>query len=350
LGHNALYFPEPGWGSVSEVAFVPAEGLGGLPEALRSFDLGRFRGEEVPVKLHMGERGNKWYVEPRIVKLICDELSRAGAKPFLFDTLPCYEGGRDTKEKYLETAMMNGFGGLGYPIVIGNEGTSVEVGGHVFEVAEELYRSKEVVAISHAKGHTITALGAAIKNFGMGGLSDRSKRYIHDGGKPVIDGSKCDLCGTCEALCPSDEIYGERAIRVEGNWSIDYGACLGCGRCVRGCPRGALAYRVDDFNRLLALGAKACLMGKEVLCINVALKITKYCDCAVDALPIICEDVGVLISNDPVAIDAASVDLIEDRMGRSFRELFGVDAMDHIRFAEEVGLGRTEYRLIRAFR
>ncbi|MEM2530044.1 MAG: DUF362 domain-containing protein [Candidatus Bathyarchaeia archaeon] len=331
---------------MSEVVFVPAGELARLPDALRLFNLGRFRGETIPVKLHMGERGNKWYVEPGIVKLVCDELSRAGAKPFLFDTLPCYEGGRDTKEKYLETARMNGFWGLGHPIIIGNEGVNVELGGHSFEVAEELYRSKGVVAISHAKGHTITALGAAIKNLGMGGLSDRSKRYIHDGGKPVIDRSKCDLCGTCEALCPSDETYGEKAICIGEDWVIDYGACLGCGRCVRGCPREALSYKVDDFNRLLALGAKACLIGKEALYINVALKITKYCDCAVDALPIICEDIGILVSNDPVAIDAASVDLIEGRMGKSFKEVFGIDAMDHIRFAEEVGLGSAEYRLI----
>jgi len=334
-------------GPVSEVIFVPAGRMGGLSEALRAFDLKGFVGEEVPIKLHMGERGNKWYVDPGIVKSICDELSRAGAEPFLFDTLPCYEGGRDTKEKYLETARINGFGGLGYPIVIGNDGTNVELGGHAFEVAEELYRSKSIVGISHAKGHTITALGATIKNFGMGGLSNRSKGYIHDGGKPVIDRGECDLCGTCEGLCPSDETNGERALRVGEDWSIDYDACLGCGRCVRGCPRGALAYRVDDFNKLLALGAKACLVGKEALYINVALKITKYCDCAVNALPIICEDVGILISKDPVAVDAASVDLIEGGMGRPFREVFGVDAMDHIRFAERIGLGSTVYELIR---
>jgi len=331
---------------VSEVAFIPADRIEALPRALRAFGLERFRGEDLPVKLHMGERGNRWYVSPRIVKSICDELSRAGARPFLFDTLPCYEGGRDTKEKYLETAIMNGFGGLGYPIVIGNDGVNVEAGGHSFEVAEELYRSKSAVGVSHAKGHVITALGATIKNFGMGGLSNRSKGYIHDGGKPVVDRGRCDLCGTCEALCPSEGAHGERALRVRGDWSIDYGACLGCGRCVRGCPRGALSYRAGDFNLLLALGAKACLMGKEGLYVNVALKITKYCDCAVDALPIICEDVGILISNDPVAIDAASVDLMEGKMGRSFAEIFGVDARAHLRFAEGLGLGSLDYELI----
>lgn len=332
---------------MSKVAFIPKEKIGKLPEAMASFGLERFRGKEVLVKLHMGEKGNKWYVDPAIVKTVCDELKKVNAKPFLFDTIPAYRGGRDTKEKYLQTAKSHGFDKVGCPIIIGNEGPYVSIDGKKFEVAKELFNSKFIVAISHVKGHPIPGMGAAIKNFGMGGLSNSSKSFIHDGGKPVLKKEKCQLCGTCEKVCISGHIYGKKAIKVSDDWCVNYSCCLGCGHCVKECPYGALSYRIDDFNLLLAMGAKACVQNKNLLYINVALKITKFCDCGSNSLPIISDDVGILVSNDPVSIDAASADLVEKKMGKTFKEIWGTDAMDQVRCAEKIGMGSAKYELIK---
>lgn len=332
---------------MSKVIFLPKDGLKKLPDAMKEFNLERFQNKQVLVKLHMGERGNKWFVDPNIVKIVCDELKKINARPFLFDTLPAYKGGRDTKEKYLETAKMHGFADIGYPIVIGNDGTDVKVDGHSFEVAKELYDSKYVVSIAHVKGHSIPGVGAAIKNFGMGGLSKKSKDYIHDGGKPVWNKKKCQLCGNCEDVCTAEHMFGRKAIEVGDEWKINYDYCLGCGRCVRACPYEALVYKIDDFNRLLALGAKAATQGKKMLYINIALKITKFCDCSPNSLPIISDDVGIFVSEDPVAIDTASIDMVEKTMKKSFKEVQGVDAMEHVRFAEKIGMGTTKYELIK---
>jgi hypothetical protein len=91
------------------------------------------------------------------------------------------------------------------------------------------------------------------------------------------------------------------------------------------------------FDEILSLGAKACVTGKNVIYMNVLMDITKECDCVNNALPIICKDVGFLFSDDMVAIDAASVDLIKKNSGAS--KVFEKDPWKHIKFAEKIGLG-----------
>jgi ferredoxin len=51
----------------------------------------------------------------------------------------------------------------------------------------------------------------------------------------VIDRGRCDLCGTCIAVCP------ENALEIETALAVDPSACTGCNRCVTVCPFGALS-------------------------------------------------------------------------------------------------------------
>jgi len=285
---------------MSKVIFLTKNDLKKLPEAVKKFGLGKFRGKNVLVKLHMGERGNKWYVKPEYVKIVVDELKKINGKPFLFDTIALYPGGRDSKEKYAEVAKEHGFDRLGCEVVIGDEGKDVKMEeediAFGYEVAKELYKTKDVIAISHGKGHLLTGFGGAIKNFGMGGVSKKCKLEMHS-----------------ESVKKKFLSLGRTKI---------------------------------NFNHILAFGAKACLEKKNVIYINFLLDITKNCDCDSNALPIICEDIGVLVSDDPVAIDTASIDLIEKHMGKSFKDIRDVDAMEHIRFAEKIGMGSTKYELV----
>jgi ferredoxin len=55
-----------------------------------------------------------------------------------------------------------------------------------------------------------------------------------------IDGSRCDVCGTCIAVCPAN------ALMIEFKLSADAAACVSCGRCVKVCPFGALELDVDS--------------------------------------------------------------------------------------------------------
>jgi len=253
-----------------------------------------------------------------------------------------YNSLRKLKSGYQKVARLHGFheSNIGCPVVIGDKGTFKTVEGRRFEVANEILKSTHIVAISHVKGHIQAGFGGAIKNFGMGGVTKESKREIHRGSEPIYDRSKCILCGRCAEVCPFN------AIKVKDKWYWNSRACLGCGKCVNSCPTGALRYRDADLQFLLALSAKACLEGKKVLYINQLKNIARACDCDPYAGPIICPDIGYLVSDDIVAVDKASLDLIRREKGRIFEKINKVDPEKQVRFAHSIGLGEIKYTMV----
>ena len=282
---------------MSRVYFVKKEGLDRVGGILKKLVQEDFAGQDVLLKLHFGERGNKWYIKPEFVKIVADELKSIGAKPFLFETVILYGGQRNTREKHERLAGEHGFDKIGCPVVIGDKGSIVplrEEGIEFrFEVAEELHRAKSIVSIVHAKGSAQTGFAGTIKNLGMGGVSKACKLAMHT----------ASLRSTVATL-------GRRPV---------------------------------SFNKVLAMGAKACLLGKNLVCLHVLLDITKECDCRRNALPIICGDLGYLLSRDPVAIEAASIDMILENAGPA---AFKRDPWEQVDFAEKIGLGSRRYELV----
>lgn len=329
--------------------------------AMNSFGLKDFASKDVLVKLHMGERGNKFYLKPPVIKQFVDALLAIGARPFLFDTAVKYEGGRNTPEKYMATAKEHGFCELGCPVVIGNDGHSVPVDmrgttdmpEYAFEVADELRDAEFVLSVAHGKGHMMSGFGGSVKAFGMGGVSKESKGFIHAAGAPVLSNAEaCRLCGVCMEGCPMKAITVVKS-GAKAGWSIDYGKCFGCQRCVKTCPQKALVWKGEQFDLMLAAGATACFTEsernkkKKAVFVNVLVDIAKRCDCASDAGPVISPDVGVVVSDDPVAADAASIDLLEKAMGRTLESVQSVDPRAHVRYAAKLGMGRMEYDMVR---
>jgi len=304
-----------------------------LPKALDTLNINDFSNHMVPIKLHMGELGNTYFIPPSFVKLVIDKLKKVGAEPYLYDTTVAYNAPRSTIYGYHMVAHKHGFfkEKTGCDVVIGDKGTEVNEGGYSFEVAREIYESSHIVVISHAKGHVLTGFGGAIKNLGMGGVTRRMKRIIHDWGMPRYCSEECDLCGICAEVCPP------HAIIVDSDWRFDNLACVGCGKCVSICPRDALRYRVMDLQKGLSLAAKACIWGKKAIYINAIVNITRSCDCETNPGPIICPDIGYLVSVDPAAIDRASLDLIEGVKPGIFEETHKVDPYKQVEYAQKLG-------------
>ena len=303
--------------------------------ALDLLGISDFSGARVPIKLHMGEPGNRYFISPSFVKLVVQKLKDIGAEPFLFDTTVAYPGPRSTREGYERAAYQHGFRKdiIGCEVIIGEEGVEVVEGGHTFEVARDIYESTHLVVLSHVKGHIQAGFGGAIKNLGMGGVTRESKQMIHFMSLPRHLAEKCNLCGTCAEACDF------QAITVDSEWRrVD---CPGCGKCVSVCPNGALSYEVMDLQRGLALAAKACTRGKRVLYINTLINITRNCDCDPNPDPIICPDIGYLASSELAAIDKASLELIDKAEPGIFEKVNAVDPSKQVRYAQEIGLPTT---------
>jgi uncharacterized Fe-S center protein len=315
-----------------------------LPEALMIYPLHGFAGKKVPVKLHMGEKGNPYFLKPKDVKCVVDKLKKVDAKPYLFDTTVAYHGSRHTKTSYQNQVKLHGFteNNIGCGVVIDDSGVSTMVEGRSYEVADHLHDATHIFALTHVKGHIQTGIGGAIKNFGMGGVTKETKIKIHDASYPIYQKDACTYCGICAETCPF------HAITVNGDsWNYDEKACFGCGACVDTCPSQALKYQDADLQFLLACAAKACVQGKTVIYLNELKRIAKGCDCDPNAGPIICPDIGYVVSNDPVAIDKATLDLINDVSPNVFEKTNRIDPMKQIKYGEEIGLGSSSYRLIR---
>lgn len=326
------------------------------------------RGGSVAIKLHMGELGNITYIRPIFATRVADLVKRAGGKPFVTDTTTLYQAERGTPEKYLATAAANGFveQSIGAPIVIadeGNGGISVPLESRVegchleaAKVAPRIYHADSLVVLSHFKGHDLTGFGGAIKNLGMGCVTKETKRAQHAVNAPVLDESLCDGCGNCVDVCRAQALT-----LVEGKPVRNEEACINCSDCLFNCPTGALRWPEGAKERLqvyLAHVASAVLKNfrGRVGFINFVQDVTPHCDCASPSGRPIVQDVGILASSDPVAIDKASLDLVDrapvilSSLSASPPDLLGkmhhTDSLVQLRTGQKLGLGNLEYRLI----
>lgn len=327
------------------------------------------KGGSVAVKLHMGEVGNVTYIRPSFVRRAVDLVKKAGGSPFVTDTTALYPGGRETEEKYLSTAAYNGFveAGLGAPVVIadgdGYEGVTFPlervIGGcdiNEVEIARKIDDASFLLVLSHVKGHMMSGLGGAIKNLAMGCVTKKSKSEQHVPTNPLLDDSKCNGCGDCVEICPVEAIT-----LVDGKHRRNEERCFHCSSCLFNCPSNALFWKDkarEEFQVCLAHAASAVFQRFKgrIGFINFVQDITLHCDCAAPSGKAIVPDIGILASLDPVAIDKASMDLIDQSsviLSRKhvtppdiFGKIHNIDSMIHINMAHRLGMGDTGYKLV----
>ena len=313
-----------------------------LPRAMHLCGLENFAGQSVPVKLHMGEPGNPYILRPELARVVVEAVQSVGGSPFLTDTTVAYPGERSHKKGYERVAQRHGFTPerVGCPAVIDDEGVRVVEAGITLEVAVHMHAARCMVVLSHVKGHIQAGFGGAIKNLGMGGVTRASKRRIHHMAVPVHDAALCTLCGECAKVCPVG------AISVDTEWRIDRAECEGCGKCVMVCAPQALKVEVMSLAEGLAISARACTRDKTVVYVNSLHEIAEGCDCDPNPGPIVCPDIGYLVGTDAAAVDAASLDLIDEIRPGVFKERTRVDPRPQVSYAVRYGMN-AEYVLDR---
>jgi len=321
----------------------------------------RFKENDVTaVKVHVGEGDNNTYVKASYIKGLVDELVELKTKPFVTDTTTLYVGRRHNAIDHAILAAEHGFSmdGLGVPFIVpdglfGTSETKVKVNGRICQevyIASDIMKSQSMLSVAHVTGHVAAGLGATLKTLGMGCASKRGKMTQHAALAFNI-GDDCTRCGVCFDHCPADAITLDDVMA-----HIDQDKCIGCAECMAMCRFGAVqcdwGQETDVLQKSMAEHALGTLKGKEnrAIFFNFLLSVTKDCDCfGTPNMRRMIDDIGIIASADPVAVDKAALDLMENKAGRKLGAMIGnnkLDAFCQIEHAERIGLGSCDYELI----
>ncbi len=311
----------------------------------------------VAVKTHFGEGKKTGHVPPLYLKMLGDLVREMKGSPFLTETQTLYKGNRTDAVSHLNHAQAQGYGyeRTGMPIIMadglyGDEEVEVPVAGKIYssvKLASGIAKASSLVMVSHFTGHLAAGFGCALKNMGMGCSSRRGKMIQHSTAKPRIKAKACTKCGLCVRWCPADAITMEEKSAV-----INSVKCIGCGQCLAVCRFDAVAYNwgatYEDLQKKVVEHAWGVARGKEkkMICINFLTRISKDCDC-MDVYEQIVPDIGIVVSHDPVAADAASLDLVEKSAGRKLSDIaYDIPYRFQVEYAREIGFGNPDYELV----
>lgn len=328
-------------------------------------------GDLTAIKLHFGERGGHAYIRPPFIGRIVEQIKGCGGQPFLTDSSTLYPGERKNAVMALNCAVANGFAYavVGAPLIMcdglrGQAAQRVAIDGEILkevDIGQEILEADSLIVVSHFKGHELTGFGGALKNLGMGCASRAGKLQQHGNLAPQVDAQECIGCATCLRACSHQAIALHR-----GRAYIDPQRCVGCARCISLCPVRAIQVQWTRQSALvmrkMAEYAKGALHNKagKALFVNFVTQVSPRCDCYGHSDAAIVADQGLLVSSDPVAIDQASVDLVNRAPGLAgtalqqglaagddkFRALHpAIDWTVSLEHATRLGLGQRTYEL-----
>jgi len=268
-------------------------------------ELYRMVGKELPgkvaVKLHSGEAGNQNFLGPDFWKPVVETTGGT-----VVECNTAYNGQRNTTEKHRKLMEDHGWSKYFDVDLLDAEGPDLELsipGGRRIQknfVGKNIKKYDSMLVLSHFKGHPMGGYGGAIKQLSIGVASSFGKAYIHGAGDP------------------------------EKIWTADHDQFLES-------MADAAASIVDYFKGNLAY-------------INVMKNMSVDCDCCAKAEDPCMQDIGILSSDDPIAIDQACIDLIyaSNDPGRVhfLERVESRNGVHTIEAAAALHFGSREYELI----
>ncbi len=300
---------------------------------------------KVGIKLHFGEDGNHYHIRPDFLK----ELQRQTNATFV-ETNIIYPGRRQKTESHIALAKEHGFDYAPIDILDSEGEMPLEVSfSHINEawVGTHLNDYDTYIVCTHFKGHVMSGFGGAIKNISMGMASRSGKNAMHRSHYPQTTPENCISCGLCLESCAADAIT-LNPLRVHP------AECVGCGKCISACPQGCfrMADRKEEkelFMEKLSEYAKSVADNANMVYINFINNISKDCDCFGHPHDPFVHDIGIMASTDPVSIDKASLDMVNEaaKTQDAFLDVNNVSGNHQLDYSEQLGLGTQNYTLIR---
>lgn len=256
---------------------------------------------KIAIKLHSGEVGNQNFLKPDFWKPVIDYVGGT-----VVECNTAYDGGRNTTEKHMKTLHEHGWSKYFEVDLLDAEGPDLELtipNGKCIQknfVGKNIKDYNSMLVLSHFKGHPMGGYGGAIKQLSIGIASSMGKAYIHGVGD------------------------------TENFWNSDHDSFL------ESMADAALSV-IDYFKG-------------NIIYINVMKNMSVDCDCCAVAEDPCMQDIGILVSTDPIAIDQACLDLVyaADDPGRDhlIERIESQNGVHTIEAAAALGFGSREYELI----
>lgn len=263
--------------------------------------LGKDLTGNIAIKVHSGEKGNQNFLRPAFWKDIVDHVGGT-----IVECNTAYEGTRNTTERHVKLLKDHGWSDM-YPVdLLDAQGPDLVMeipGGKKIKknfVGKDIANYDSTLILSHFKGHPMGGFGGALKQLSIGFASSYGKAYIHGVGDPAHF------------------------------WDREQDAFLES-------MADAASSVVEYFK------------GNAVY-INVMKNMSVDCDCCDVAEDPCIADIGILISDDPVAIDQACVDLVyactDPGKPHLLERIESRNGIHTLEIAAEHGIGSREYELI----
>ncbi|MBQ0073762.1 MAG: DUF362 domain-containing protein [Prevotella sp.] len=262
----------------------------------------------VAVKISTGEGGNNHYLKPTLIRNLVEEVNGT-----IVECCTAYGGTRQDPKKHWETIHQHGFDSI-FAVDLMDERESIRIPVKDQKwikydiVGEHLAHYDWMINLAHFKGHTMGGFGGVLKNASIGVASTAGKAYIHSHG--VTDKTP----DAWQHTKPQDAFLESMAAAAQGVHNYFNG---------------------------------------KILYINVMNNMSVDCDCDGHPAKPELQDMGIMASLDPVALDQACVDMVFNYKGKPgddnkplverINTRHGTHTIDH---AEKIGLGSKNYKVI----
>ena len=263
--------------------------------------LGKTLTGNIAIKVHSGEEGNQNFLRPAFWKPVVDHVGGT-----IVECNTAYEGARNTTERHMALFKKHGWSDMYSVDLLDAAGPDWELeipnGMKIKKnfVGKDLKNYDSILVLSHFKGHPMGGYGGALKQLSIGFASSYGKGYIHGVGDPAHFWDR-DQNEFLESM-------------ADAAWSV------------------------------------AELFKDKAVYVNVMKNISVDCDCCNVAKDPCMQDIGILISEDPVAIDQACLDLVytSNDPGKAalLERIESRNGAHTLEVAAAHGIGSREYELI----